>query len=303
MRIARNDFRNGESSQPDPGCVRVFPFRGGWWLRTVARARAPTTRPGAEPGPAGLVPSIRGSWYADGGAAGVLVSVQRGVNGRSLPFAVENLVRLLEFWGPGPRHLPGLALAGINVPGGGEPRPVDALVFTPSGVAVLAVRAFTRPQVGTLAVPRRGLWTVDGRPAAADGLTGPDPGRQVEIAVDAVRHVLAPHVNGAGPFVTGLIVLFPCGPGLLLGDTRNAGVPVVLGDERGLRRIIRQHNRFRVVWSADGVVEACYTLSLAHLVPPHTALRADGFPLLLPEIPPRPGRARVIHSRPVAQPV
>ncbi|SEC87802.1 hypothetical protein SAMN04489727_5432 [Amycolatopsis tolypomycina] len=61
-----------------------------------------------------------------------------------------------------------------------------------------------------------------------------------------------------------------------------AGVAVVLADPRGLRRIIAQHNRWRTVWSADDVLDACYALSLAHLAPPRAALIADGFPARLP---------------------
>ena len=60
------------------------------------------------------------------------------------------------------------------------------------------------------------------------------------------------------------------------------GVAVVLADPRGLRRIIGQHNRWRTVWSADDVLDACYALSLAHLAPPRAALLADGFPARVP---------------------
>ncbi|WP_233225817.1 hypothetical protein [Amycolatopsis sp. CA-126428] len=60
------------------------------------------------------------------------------------------------------------------------------------------------------------------------------------------------------------------------------GVAVVLAERRGLRRIIAQHNRWRTVWSADDVLDACYALSLAHLAPPRAALIADGFPARLP---------------------
>jgi hypothetical protein len=59
-------------------------------------------------------------------------------------------------------------------------------------------------------------------------------------------------------------------------------VAVVLADPRGLRRIIGQHNRWRTVWSADDVLDACYALSLAHLAPPRAALLADGFPARVP---------------------
>jgi hypothetical protein len=69
-----------------------------------------------------------------------------------------------------------------------------------------------------------------------------------------------------------------------LGTDSFPGVAVVLADPRGLRRIIGQHNRWRTVWSADDVLDACYALSLAHLAPPRAALLADGFPARLPKL-------------------
>ncbi|MBE8517818.1 hypothetical protein ILP97_09925 [Amycolatopsis sp. H6(2020)] len=72
-------------------------------------------------------------------------------------------------------------------------------------------------------------------------------------------------------------------PGLRWPDPHPVpGVAVVLAEPRGLRRIIAQHNRWRTVWSADDVLDACYALSLAHLAPPRAALIADGFPARLP---------------------
>jgi len=65
------------------------------------------------------------------------------------------------------------------------------------------------------------------------------------------------------------------------------GVAVVLADPRGLRRIIAQHNRWRTVWSADDVLDACYALSLAHLAPPRAALLDEGFPAGVPAALPR----------------
>ncbi|GLY36787.1 hypothetical protein Amsp01_028110 [Amycolatopsis sp. NBRC 101858] len=72
------------------------------------------------------------------------------------------------------------------------------------------------------------------------------------------------------------------------------GVAVVLADPRGLRRIIGQHNRWRTVWSADDVLDACYALSLAHLAPPRAALLADGFPARLPTMKPLPALPAVL---------
>ncbi|WP_328455838.1 MULTISPECIES: hypothetical protein [unclassified Amycolatopsis] len=85
-----------------------------------------------------------------------------------------------------------------------------------------------------------------------------------------------------------------------------AGVATVLADPRGLRRIIAQHNRWRTVWTADDVLEACYALSLAHLAPPRSALLAEGFPLRLPAadrvLPPMPEPREVAAEVVVAAP-
>ncbi|MFT7868141.1 MULTISPECIES: hypothetical protein [Amycolatopsis] len=80
------------------------------------------------------------------------------------------------------------------------------------------------------------------------------------------------------------------------------GVAVVLADPRGLRRIIAQHNRWRTVWSADDVLDACYALSLAHLAPPRGALIADGFPARLPVLDRLPELPAVIAVPPPEPP-
>ena len=77
---------------------------------------------------------------------------------------------------------------------------------------------------------------------------------------------------------------------------------VVLADPRGLRRIIGQHNRWRTVWSADDVLDACYALSLAHLAPPRAALLADGFPARLPVLARLPELPAVLPVPPVLRP-
>ncbi len=81
------------------------------------------------------------------------------------------------------------------------------------------------------------------------------------------------------------------------------GVAVVLAEPRGLRRIIAQHNRWRTVWSADDVLDACYALSLAHLAPPRAALIADGFPARLPVLDRLPDLPAVIPVPPEPAPV
>jgi hypothetical protein len=71
----------------------------------------------------------------------VLVAFQRTGEERRLPAAAAHLVGLLRSWGPGPDHLTGLALTGITVPSRLGPRFVDALVFTRSGVVVIAAHS------------------------------------------------------------------------------------------------------------------------------------------------------------------
>ena len=199
----------------------------------------------------------------------MLVALQRTGGDRDLPAAAEHIVRLLRSWGPGPDHQTGLALAGISLPGRPGSRFVDALVFTRCGVVVIAAHE-----------PGPAQW--------------PGPADRAEAAVAAARGALAGHEGGRD--VTGLVAVVPPADGMAVevaenrsvADTRASepepapGVAVVLADPHGLRRIIRQHNRWRTVWSADDVLDACYALSLAHLAPPRAALLADGFPARLP---------------------
>ncbi|MEU8637201.1 hypothetical protein AB0C38_33935 [Amycolatopsis sp. NPDC048633] len=276
----------------------------------------------------------------------MLVAFQRTGELRRLPAAAEHLVELLRSWGRGPAHLTGLALTGITVPSRLGPRAVDALVFTRSGVVVIAAHS-------------PGPWL------------SPGPGERAGAGVAAAKGALAAHDGGR--YVTGLVAVVPPVPGSEWADVpelpeprdpvaesrlyegagetdgyepvrsgpepswgehvpvepeadqawhepgrdwREAdsawsehvpvepepdqawpepappwyeadsfpGVAVVLADPRGLRRIIGQHNRWRTVWSADDVLDACYALSLAHLAPPRSALLADGFPARLPTL-------------------
>ncbi|MET8850999.1 hypothetical protein [Amycolatopsis sp. NPDC004625] len=241
----------------------------------------------------------------------MLVALQRTGEDRVLPPAVGHLVELLRSWGPGPDHLTGLALVGVSLPSRLGARFVDALVFTRSGVVVIAAHA-----------PGPGEW--------------PGPGDRTGAAVEAAKGALAGHEGGQ--YVTGLVAVVPpvpqplatrSGPATEPPENLDAapgssgtqprpgavppasldpapeppatppgpppvpafrwrepdpvpGVAVVLAHPRSLRRIIGQHNRWRTVWSADDILDACYALSLAHLAPPRAALLADGFPARLP---------------------
>ena len=227
----------------------------------------------------------------------MLVALQHTGDDRVPPPAAEHLVRLLRSWGPGPDHLTGLALAAISVPSRLGPRFVDALVFTPCGVIVIVAH---EPGVGQR--PGPGERAGAGVAAAKGALAGHDGGRYVTGLVA----VVPPGVASVGSELgsgRGEVSLGPQGseaessshrseppqdsPGSEPGPYRHQpdagpGVAVVLADPRGLRRIIGQHNRWRTVWSADDVLDACYALSLAHLAPSRAALLADGFPARLP---------------------
>ncbi|MFJ1759310.1 hypothetical protein ACIOD2_03275 [Amycolatopsis sp. NPDC088138] len=138
--------------------------------------------------------------------------------------------------------------------------------------------------------PAAGVLAADPVPAV---LNRPAPQPGAEAGVVATSHpavgVLA--ANGAprpapDPGAELLVRLAEAGAPpawpMLPSREPEPGVATVLADPRGLRRIIAQHNRWRTVWTADDVLEACYALSLAHLAPPRSALLAEGFPLRLP---------------------
>ncbi|MEV6824596.1 hypothetical protein [Amycolatopsis sp. NPDC051102] len=266
----------------------------------------------------------------------MLVALQRTGEDRRLPPAAEHLVRLLRSWGPGPDHLPGLALAGVSLPGRLGARFVDALVFTPCGVVVIAAHA-----PGPAEWPGPGDRAGAGVAAAKGALAGHEGGRYVTGLVAVVPQATEPwrdeveqetRLSEPGPPERVLVgeppgpVPLPRSPEPQPGSLDSApgaatwpgqadphdgrrpsaadqpgslaaaapstlrwrepepvpGVAVVLADPRGLRRIISQHNRWRTVWSADDILDACYALSLAHLAPPRAALLADGFPARLP---------------------
>ena len=280
----------------------------------------------------------------------MLVAFQRTDDEERLPAAAEHLVGLLCSWGPGPDHLTGLALTGITVPSRLGPRFVDALVFTRSGVVVIAAHS---PGVSPGSAERAGA----GVAAAKGALAAHDGGRYVTGLVAVVPPVQESERWADVPEMA--VVPEPRAPvaesrlrdGAAGTEGREAdrggrqpvsgwsehvpvepepdqawreavwhepepveprsdqawrepvpgepdptwheadsfpGVAVVLADPRGLRRIIGQHNRWRTVWSADDVLDACYSLSLAHLAPPRSALLADGFPARLPTLEPLP---------------
>jgi hypothetical protein len=270
----------------------------------------------------------------------VLVAQQRTGEDPGVPAsAATHLVRLLGSWGPGPRHLPGLALTGVSVPCRAGPTFVDALVFTPWGVVVMVARdagagpgfaaadsewaaagvAATKAALGALGGGRyvTGLVVVvPPEPVRAANGGVELPAAAVELLPGALLPAPAAGPAGADGARTTLVAPpareAPVATPLLPVRRSEAGVATVLADPRGLRRIVAQHNRWRTVWPADDVLEACYALSLAHLAPARAALLGDGFPLRLPSenraprlaVPPEapePPREPVVEA-PVPQP-
>ncbi|MGW5721240.1 hypothetical protein ACWEVP_34035 [Amycolatopsis sp. NPDC003865] len=319
----------------------------------------------------------------------MLVAFQRTGDERRLPAAAEHLVELLRSWGRGPDHLPGLALAGITVPSRHGPRLVDALVFTRSGVVVIAAHepgaavspgpqeragagvaaakgalaahdggryvtglvavvppvaggeVVTRlaepgtPEVGTAEEPagtgtgspdrgrvddpaatgrdpreerppdpREPGVTRSGEPPAATRAEHPGPETPAPREPAATRSGEPPAATRAGEPPAATRAEHP-GPETVPHPREPESVPgvaVVLADPRSLRRIIGQHNRWRTVWSADDVLDACYALSLAHLAPPRSALLADGFPARIPSRSPLPVLPAVVDVPPEPAP-
>src|SRR5699024_9823455 len=194
-----------------------------------------------------------------------------------LSSAEEAFVTMTHSWGPGAYHLPRLALVNVNVPDKNTTRQVDALLFTPTGLIVIEIKGFTRPQAGTLTVPANGPWRVDDEPAALHTHATGNPGEQVKAGVYAAKTALAGIDEGGGTFVTGLVVLTRLpGQQLTLGDTRQAGrgIRVTLATPTDVRRLLHQHRRRRTCWTATGVHTACHTLALDHLAPTTDELRA-----------------------------
>ncbi|MDQ7804536.1 hypothetical protein Q5425_12380 [Amycolatopsis sp. A133] len=143
--------------------------------------------------------------------------------------------------------------------------------------------------------PRRGSWAAPPQ-TRFEGVPepGPDPRSSSWAAPPQTRSEGAP-APGPGPQNTPPTFHWRAPEPV-------PGVAVVLADPRGLRRIIAQHNRWRTVWSADDVLDACYALSLAHLAPPRAALIADGFPARLPVLDRLPELPAVIPVLPEPPP-
>lgn len=236
----------------------------------------------------------------------MLVRVQHGTSEgpHGLSGAEEKVVTILESWGPGLYHLPGLTLVNVNVPDKATTRQVDALLFTPSGLIVVEVKGFTRPQAGQLTVPPNGPWLVDGDTAAVHTLAGANPGEQCKAGVYAAKAAFAKIDGGGDAFVVGLVVLVTRDRQLTLGDTSRAGtgIHVALGTNRNLRRLMHRQNERRTCWSADGVRAACDALALAPLAPAHSELLDEGFPesVSVPSRTPSAAhlRSTVTHGRP-----
>lgn len=111
----------------------------------------------------------------------MLVRIQPGTGSADgLSGAERIVVRMMESW-RGEYHLPGLAMFNVNVPDGrGGVRQTDALLWTPSSLAVVEIKGLTRHQHGTLEIPVNGNPRIDGEPAALHTLSGASPVQQLQ---------------------------------------------------------------------------------------------------------------------------
>uniref|UniRef100_UPI003F493E16 nuclease-related domain-containing protein n=1 Tax=Amycolatopsis sp. CA-082387 TaxID=3239918 RepID=UPI003F493E16 len=222
----------------------------------------------------------------------MLVRVQPGAGtaAHGLSGAEAKVHDLLATWAHGTDHaIDGLAMLNINIPDKSTTRQVDGLLFLPTGLAVLEVKGFTAPQIGTLMIPPNGPWLVDGQPAAIHALAGlPNPGEQVKAAVYAAKSVFAGIPGGGDSFIRGLVVLAPTSklelpPGK---DLVGNGIDVALAQHNSLRQVLHRYRAQAPAWTVDGVLAACDALALAELAPRRAELLTEGFAEHLP--PPRP---------------
>ncbi|MGW4369576.1 nuclease-related domain-containing protein [Nocardia takedensis] len=197
------------------------------------------------------------------------------------------------------RAIPVTCLAALDVQvGGNGTRRVDAVLFTPRGITVLAVKGFRRRQSGILDLSDDGPWTISDSPLDLDEQPGADPVAQLEQSVFVVRSALERSLQDAG-HVCGAVLLVPY-RGVVVRPARTSlrpGLDVVVAnvpDSTELRIYVENFSAASRDWTADRVVAATRALGLD---PPSRAeLIADGFaaatppPIaaVLPEYRPKP---------------
>ncbi|RJQ78205.1 hypothetical protein D5S17_13565 [Pseudonocardiaceae bacterium YIM PH 21723] len=185
--------------------------------------------------------------------------------------------------------LPGLAYFGVSVPVGGlSVDRVDALLFTPHALLVVAVREIPWYRGGNLFAPAGSAWTIEGIDAGFTCKGAANPGQGVSRAIYALREHLYAHdlddgeADGGG--LHGLVCV--AGPQMKIRrnrqDRRTAEYLISTGDITEIRKAVARAER-RVQargarpWTRQRVLEVMDCLHLHYDAPTPLALVREGF--------------------------
>ncbi|RBO90607.1 nuclease-related domain-containing protein [Nocardia puris] len=175
----------------------------------------------------------------------------------------------------------GLLAVGVHAGDNGARR-VDAVLFTPRGVAVAEVKGFRRRQSGILKLTDEGPWTISDTAADFDDEDTADPVDRLERSVYAVRTQLERALQNPG-HVAGLVALIPF-RGVVVRPahtTVRPGLDVVVANVPDATELRIYTERFASgprSWSADRVLGAAAALGIEPLS--REELIADGFEVL-----------------------
>ncbi|MET7770703.1 nuclease-related domain-containing protein [Nocardia sp. NPDC005366] len=210
------------------------------------------------------------------------------------------------------RSFPITCFAAIDLHvGGNGTRRIDAVLLTPHGITVVAVKGFRRRQSGILNITDSAAWTISDAPADLDDTSTAAPSDQLEQSVYAVRNAVERALLDPG-HVCGVVVLIPF-RGVVVRPARTnlrPGLDVVVAnvpDATDLRIYIEGFSAAARDWTADRVVAAVHALGLEN-GPSRAELIADGFAAnapsaraaVLPELRPKPKPVPKPSSRPQA---
>ncbi|MET8649975.1 nuclease-related domain-containing protein [Nocardia aurea] len=188
-----------------------------------------------------------------------------------------------------------LAAVDLHVGENGTRR-IDAVLFTPRGITVVAVKGFQRRQGGIFTIVD-GAWKISEAPIELDDPSSTGPSDQLEQAVYAVRKKLERALLDPG-HVCGVVALVPP-RGVVVRPARTnlrPGLDVVVAnvpDATELRIYIEGFSAAARDWTADRVGAAVRALGTEN-GPSRAELIADGFAANAPSV-----RATALpHTRP-----
>ncbi|WP_028478269.1 hypothetical protein [Nocardia sp. CNY236] len=175
-------------------------------------------------------------------------------------------------------------------------RRVDAVVWTPRGLTVVAVYGFRRRQNGILSTPAQQPWTISDVPVELDDRDAGSPADRVEHSMFAVKQMLQRGLRDPG-HISGAVVLVPFRGAMVrpARTTLRPGLDVVVGnvaDATELRIYLDGFSAGPASWTVDRVIASCDALGIVDLAPTRAQLLAAGFqekaPQPAPTIPRRP---------------